>query len=186
MCSSDLDIDRRQVSRAQSNSRRAGVEGVINWQVGDFEEQAQRAAAWLDEISPLTASQDTQNDTPSGRRAILLMNLPYGQRLSGDFNSPKPSHRHKSNKVIESKDTEVTGSVESAEDIEREARELDAQARKFFRDLGAQLKTQFKGCEAWLLVGEQSPWREIGLKPQQQIQLRNGPIKVKLVQIPIY
>ena len=34
---------------------------------------------------------------------------------------------------------------------------------KLFRDLGAQLKELFSGCEAWLLVSDDL-WREIGLK----------------------
>ena len=57
---------------------------------------------------------------------------------------------------------------------------------ELYRELGGQLKTHFKGFEAWILVGEETPWREIGLKPTQQLSLRNGPIPCRLIQIPVY
>ena len=163
------DLDQRQISRARNNSRRAGVEDTIQWHVGDFNEQAEHAARWLDKIH----SSGSGPSAPTNRRAVLLMNLPYGQRLNG---TPDTKYGHASSLDDHS----------ASELSEQEIQALEASTRGFFRDLGAQLKSHFKGCEAWLLVGERSPWREIGLKPQQQIALRNGPLKVKLVQIPIY
>ena len=55
-----------------------------------------------------------------------------------------------------------------------------------FRKLGAQLKEHFEGCEAWLLVSEDSPWRHIGLKPGTQVSLSNGSISVRFVQFKLY
>lgn len=137
------DLDRKQMGKARQNMERVGFDLPIHWELGSIEEASPRAAEWL-----LKLELDESLDRGRDRRAMLIMNVPYGHRL-----------------------------------------DLDAQeegsARAFFRDLGRQLKTHFSGCEAWLLVGTGSPWREIGLKPSAQIELRNGSIPVKFVQFLI-
>lgn len=133
------DINRKQIARAQENTQNANLpNGLIHWQRADINEGAPLARQWLDNLK-------LNSDEPT-RKALILMNLPYGERLKDD------------RQVLV----------------------------KLFRDLGEQLKNHFKGCEAWLLVGEDSPWREIGLKPKQQIRLKNGPIMVKFVQFDLY
>ena len=132
------DINRRQIARAIDNANHAALpNGSIHWQRADLNEGAVLARQWLDNLN-IEASH--------GRKAVLLMNLPYGERLKNDH------------QVMV----------------------------KLFRDLGAQLKELFSGCEAWLLVSDESPWREIGLKPKTQTALRNGAISVKLVQFELY
>ena len=55
----------------------------------------------------------------------------------------------------------------------------------FYRDLGAALKEHFAGFEAWLIVEEDSPWREIGLKPSSRTPVRNGALRCLLVSFPL-
>ena len=136
------DISRKQISRAQANASRAGVAEHIHFTVGEFNQSAQEAAQWLEN----RLNSDLPQKGQKARKAVLLMNLPYGERLE--------SHPE--------------------------------EAVKLFRDLGQQLKAHFQGCEAWLLVADDSPWREVGLKPKKQIQLKNGGIPVRLVQFPLY
>lgn len=132
------DINRRQIARAIDNTANASLpNGLIHWQRADLNEGAVLAKQWLDNLNL---------DDNRKRKAVLLMNLPYGERLKNE----------------------------------------DQVMVKLFRDLGAQLKELFSGCEAWLLVSDDSPWREIGLKPKAQIALRNGAISVKLVQFELY
>ena len=132
------DINRKQIARAIQNAESAGLEnGIIHWQRADINEAAPMAKQWLDNL---------KIPEGQGRKAVLVMNLPYGERLKND----------------------------------------DQVMVKLFRDLGAQLKEHFSGCEAWLLVSDESPWREVGLKPKVQIPLRNGAISVKLVQFDLY
>ena len=133
------DLVDKQINRAMANATKAGVDPTqIHWQRGDFNETAVLASNWLNHLHSSTKEEE--------RRAVLLMNLPYGERLNSDH----------------------------------------AESVKLFRDLGAQLKRYFVGCEAWLLVSDESPWREIGLKPSSQTALRNGSIPVKLVQFKLY
>lgn len=148
------DLDARQVKRARGNSTRAGVESMIHWEVGDLRTSAERAANWLRSL------EKRQGSPRSNRRAVILMNLPYGQRLN------------------------VSESDRDDEPVDESGR--DEATVELFLDLGAQLRQHFGGCEAWLLVGEKSPWREVRMKAQQQRSLRNGRLPVKLVQIPLY
>ena len=154
------DLDARQVKRARSNSARAGVESMIHWEVGDLSDQAPRAAQWL------RAAESRGAPTPkSGRRALILMNLPYGQRLNGE--------------APEDERGDERGDV-------HDLAEAQAKHAELFLKLGAQLREHFSGCEAWLLVGEGSPWKEVRMKVERQVSLRNGRLPVKLVQIPLY
>jgi putative N6-adenine-specific DNA methylase len=57
---------------------------------------------------------------------------------------------------------------------------------RFYRDLGATLKEHFKGFEAWMIVEEGSPWKEVGLKPASRLPLKNGALSCLLVQLPLY
>lgn len=132
------DLDAQQIKRARANAERAGIKDQIHWTVGDFAETSEQASAWLRNRS--------ESNTVQKRRAVLIMNLPYGERLKSDSE-----------------------------------RSID-----LFRELGAKLKEHFEGCEAWLLVSEDSPWRHIGLKPNEQISLSNGAIPVKFVQFKLY
>ena len=133
------DLNHQQITRAKANASKAGLDpNLIQWQQGDFNQSAAQASQWLNDLG---------HSIKSGqRRAVLLMNLPYGERLK---NNP-------------------------------------SQTVQFYRELGGQFKQFFKDCEAWLLVSDESPWREVGLKPAMKIPLRNGGISVKLVQFKLY
>lgn len=56
---------------------------------------------------------------------------------------------------------------------------------EFYRDLGATLKAHFPGYEAWMIVEESSPWREVGLKPATRVPVRNGALSCLLVSFPL-
>ena len=69
------DIDAIQIQRAQRNADRADVGDLIHWVTGDFKDTCAQAAQWLADIESTT---EIPND---GRRGIIVMNPPYGERL---------------------------------------------------------------------------------------------------------
>lgn len=57
---------------------------------------------------------------------------------------------------------------------------------QLYAEIGDNLKKNFKGWRAALLVAEESPWKFIGLKPTRRIPLMNGSIKAKLLIYDMY
>jgi len=57
---------------------------------------------------------------------------------------------------------------------------------KFYQDIGDTLKRRYKGWRAALLVGADTPFKFIGLKPKRKIALLNGSIEVKLLIFDMY
>ena len=55
-----------------------------------------------------------------------------------------------------------------------------------YRRFGDSLKQHAAGATAWLLVGEPSLARQIGLKPTRKIPLFNGPIECRLLKFELY
>ena len=148
------DIHEKSIERARRNAARAGVADLCVWSRADALTQAQSAREWVDLqraslSAPAESSLPRADHSPplskEGRDGVILMNPPYGERLSDPI-----------------------------------------ELISFYRALGAQLKTHFAGFEAWLLVGDETPWREIGLKPGTRYALRNGSIPCHLVQFKLF
>ena len=56
----------------------------------------------------------------------------------------------------------------------------------FHKSIGDALKTNFKGCEAWIITGNLDAAKHIGLRPHRKIDLFNGPIPSKLLAFQMY
>lgn len=52
--------------------------------------------------------------------------------------------------------------------------------------LGDTLKQRFSGWTAWLLFAKEAPVKAIGLRPEQRIPLRNGPLPCELCSYRLY
>ena len=63
--------------------------------------------------------------------------------------------------------------------------EGDEDAR-FYRDLGNFLKQQCRGSTAYILCGDKTLTKNIGLKISRRIPLYNGPLDSRLVKIDVY
>ena len=57
--------------------------------------------------------------------------------------------------------------------------------RKLYRAFGDQLKAKAKGCTAWLLCGNPTLAKELGLKPVRKIELYNGPLRCQFCCYPV-
>jgi putative N6-adenine-specific DNA methylase len=57
---------------------------------------------------------------------------------------------------------------------------------RFYRDLGNFLKRQCRGSTAYILCGDKTLTKNIGLKISRRIPLYNGPLDSRLVKIEIY
>ena len=57
---------------------------------------------------------------------------------------------------------------------------------EFYKKIGDHLKKHYSGWKVCLLVSENSPWKFIGLKPTNKINILNGDIKVKFLTFDIY
>ena len=55
-----------------------------------------------------------------------------------------------------------------------------------YRRIGDTLKQNFAGCTAWLLTGNLSAAKQIGLRSSQRITLFNGPIECRLLKFDLY
>jgi len=56
----------------------------------------------------------------------------------------------------------------------------------FYEKIGDHLKKAYKGWKVAFLVGADSPWKSIGLKPQKKVPLVNGSIPVLLLIYDIF
>lgn len=56
---------------------------------------------------------------------------------------------------------------------------------KLWRSLGDDLRQRWLGWTAWLLAGSKALGKELGLRPNQRIPLRNGPLDARLLEVPI-
>lgn len=57
---------------------------------------------------------------------------------------------------------------------------------EFYKNIGDHLKQNYKGWTACLLVNEESPWKNIGLKTKRKIPLLNGSIRSKLLIFDLF
>lgn len=68
----------------------------------------------------------------------------------------------------------------------REDESTDRDPKEFFSLLGKKLKTDYDGWDAYLLVAKSSPWKNVGLKPEIRVELKNGDIDVLFLKFVIY
>jgi 23S rRNA (guanine2445-N2)-methyltransferase / 23S rRNA (guanine2069-N7)-methyltransferase len=66
-----------------------------------------------------------------------------------------------------------------------ERMEDEAGAARILRDLGDVLRQRYLGWRAWVLAGSPKLARQIGLKPARKLEIFNGPIEVRWVQLNI-
>jgi 23S rRNA (guanine2445-N2)-methyltransferase / 23S rRNA (guanine2069-N7)-methyltransferase len=62
----------------------------------------------------------------------------------------------------------------------------DDRLGEFYEEIGNLLKREFAGSKATLIVGDDSPHRSIGLKPDSSRRLRNGAIPCRLLQLDVF
>lgn len=54
-----------------------------------------------------------------------------------------------------------------------------------YASLGDRLRRNWLGWTAWILAGSPQLAKRIGLRPKQRIEIRNGPLDCRLVEVPI-
>ena len=62
----------------------------------------------------------------------------------------------------------------------------DGPLEQLYEAIGHLLKREFAGSQATLIVGEDSPHRSIGLKPDISRKLRNGSIPCRLLKLKVF
>ncbi len=55
-----------------------------------------------------------------------------------------------------------------------------------YKNIGDQLKKEFKGFDAWIFTGNHKAIKKIGLKPEEKVRLYNGPIECGFNKYSIY
>ena len=60
------------------------------------------------------------------------------------------------------------------------------EAGEFYGRIGSMLKHRYAGWEAWVLAGNPTASRQIGLRTKARITLYNGGIESRLLRIPVY
>lgn len=56
----------------------------------------------------------------------------------------------------------------------------------FYKEIGDQLKQQYKGWNAWIISSNMAAMKKIGLKPSRKIQLFNGSLECKYQGYELY
>jgi putative N6-adenine-specific DNA methylase len=56
----------------------------------------------------------------------------------------------------------------------------------FYKKIGDKLKKDFNGYEAWIISADLKAIKNVGLKPDQKIQLYNGPLESSFYKFSIY
>jgi len=64
--------------------------------------------------------------------------------------------------------------------------QTDEEMRSFYKKLGDCLKKEWTGWKVCFFVGEDTPWKAIGLKPSQKKPFLNGAIKTRFLVFEIY
>ena len=60
------------------------------------------------------------------------------------------------------------------------------QLSRLYRRFGEGMKTHLRGWEAWLILGEDAPYRSIGLAPHRIDALYNGGMAANLAHYRIH
>ena len=61
-----------------------------------------------------------------------------------------------------------------------------AEIEELYKTIGATLKHNFSGCEAWLFTSNSEALNHIGLHTSRKIKLYNGPLECRLVRYEMY
>lgn len=69
---------------------------------------------------------------------------------------------------------------------ERIGQNEETQLIEFYKRVGDTLKQKYSGWQAALLVGENTPWKFIGLRPKRRIPVDNGGIPCRLLIFDLY
>jgi len=130
------DVAHRMVDFAQRNAERAGVAHCVQWRGGDA----------------------LQRLPPSSSPGLLLLNPPYGERITtAGVAGQKTARQHTS--------TDDGGG--------------------FFAQLASHWKRYYAGWQAWILTPDTTLNRQMRLKPSRRIPLWNGPIECRLLRFDL-
>ena len=137
------DVSFRMTDFATRNAERAGVRHAIEFKTGDALQRP-----------------------PPTARGLLLMNPPYGERITP-------------------KGTGQAGGHAAAPSGARQAFEGGAGAAEFYGGLAAQWKRHYAGWTAWLLSPDAKLPSQLRLKESRRVPLWNGAIECRLFRFDI-
>lgn len=63
---------------------------------------------------------------------------------------------------------------------------LEAEVEQLYKEIGDSLKQQFTGYQAWIFTASPEGAKNIGLKAQQKIPLKNAQLDSQLLHFPLY
>jgi len=64
--------------------------------------------------------------------------------------------------------------------------DTDDEINAFYKKIGDQMKTNFKGYNAWIISSNMQALKFVGLKPKRKIPLMNGALECKVHQYELY
>jgi putative N6-adenine-specific DNA methylase len=64
--------------------------------------------------------------------------------------------------------------------------DTDEEINAFYKKIGDQMKTNFKGYNAWIISSNMQALKFVGLKPKRKIPLMNGALECKVHQYELY
>ncbi len=56
----------------------------------------------------------------------------------------------------------------------------------FYKEIGDRLKNHYKGYEAWIISGDQTAIKQVGLRASKKVTLFNGPLECKFRKYELY
>ena len=156
------DVAHRMVDFAQRNAQRAGVADAIEFRGGDA----------------------LQRMPPSDEPGVMLVNPPYGERISvaGLAGGKRgPAHATFGSERAPAHPTVGTnrGSHDDARFGAREHAVLEG-GGEFFNQLAAHWKRNFAGWTAWVLTPDLKLPSTMRLKESRRVPMWNGPIECRL------
>ena len=63
---------------------------------------------------------------------------------------------------------------------------IQVDAEKLYASIGATLKHQYPGTQAWMITSNMEALKHVGLRPSRRIKLYNGKLEAKLVRYDMY
>jgi putative N6-adenine-specific DNA methylase len=152
------DVSQRMVDFARRNAERAGVAAAIEFHGGDA----------LERPAPLL---------PPGMAGTLVLNPPYGERLS-----PRGAWARVDDRG------EGLGAEPPVPGESAPGAETDVQAHRFAAGLAAHWKRAYTGAQhwtAWVLSPDEGLPQAMRLKPSRRVPLWNGPIECRLYRFDL-
>jgi putative N6-adenine-specific DNA methylase len=135
--------------------------GDVSFRMTDFAQRNAQRAGVADAIEFKTA--DALQRTPPAAAGVLVINPPYGERIS-----PKGSRG-------EQRDERAS----------REGFEGGAGPAEFFSQLAAHWKRHYAGWTAWVLSPDMKLPQALRLKESRRVPLWNGPIECRLFRFDL-